>query len=150
MNLGDSGVLRLLVHASTHDKHAAGPAGVGPAGAPVADLFALAWDGTPSSFSWCGRDVFAGDVDLGDYTCEALPGNPHGPGLWLLAWAWRVVAYGADDELLADDAVASAPRLEYHLAPRYAPACEWRRPTLDELRAFGMLPPGVTPDDGDA
>ena len=116
---GESGgVLRLLVN-RVRD------------GDLIYDAQPLAWTGEPPGACW--SDTFQ-DFDLGDYSCVPVPSLPPGPdsGLWLLTWAWELEP---DPEADPDDDEG-----EPEMVAEYADTCEWRRPTMADLVALGVLP----------
>jgi len=88
----------------------------------------LSWEDAPPDASWQNT---LSDIDLGDYDCAELPVEmPQARGLWLLVWRWSEVAH---PEATEDDPITTA---------KYSTTCEWRRPTLADLVALGVLPVG--------
>lgn len=87
------------------------------------DARPLAWIDAPRSARWSDE---LEHLDLGDEECRPIPLFPEKepPGLWVLRWRYRMGAGHHADRPTAF----------------YADSCEWSRPTLDDLVAFGVLP----------
>lgn len=89
--------------------------------APLDDAQLLAWLTPPSTARW---DLTLDGVDLGDDECKGLPAMPNGRGgLWILRWEYSMGKGEWDQETAF-----------------YADACQWARPTIQDLIAFGVLP----------
>ncbi len=91
----------------------------------------LWWDGAPPDAFW-GESL--SDIDFGDYDCDYLPSFPVGErGLMLLVWPWNEVVHPD-----ADDDGVELTTAKYGVG-------HWRRPTVDELVEFGLLPAAAPP-----
>lgn len=112
------GTLRLLVCLREADQFRGGAA-------------ALAWDGAPPDACWHDSTE---DLDFGDYDCDNLPRFPAGErGLMVLVWPWNEVVHPD-----ADDDGVEPTTAKYGVG-------HWRRPTVDELVEFGLLPAAAQP-----